>query len=143
MSGRILFDSNAPIKFLDREPGFIDLSPFLKENDCFVSVITKLEILGWADITPSDEKRISEFLSGLTVLPLDAAVEEETIQIRRQTTLKLPDAIIAATAVVIDAEVVSTDSDFLKCKYPKLRVWTPKEALINSDFKKPQTPRTE
>jgi predicted nucleic acid-binding protein len=124
MSGNILFDSNAVIKYLDREPGFVDLSPFLKENNCFVSVITKLEILGWTNITPTDEKRIGEFLSGLAVLPLDATIEEETIQIRRQTTLKLPDAIIAATAIAIDAEVVSTDSDFLKCTYPKLRVWS-------------------
>jgi predicted nucleic acid-binding protein len=123
MSGNILFDSTAVIKYLDREPGFIDLAPFLKENDCFVSVITKLEVLGWPDILPADEKRIGEFISGLTVLPLDATVEAETIQIRRKTALKLPDAIIAATAIVSGAEVVSTDSDFLKCTYPKLRLW--------------------
>jgi predicted nucleic acid-binding protein len=125
MSGKSVFDSTAIIKFLDKEPDFIDLSPFLEQNDCFVSVITKLETLGWADITPEDEKRISEFLSGLTVLPLDDAVEAETIQVRRKTTLKLPDAIIAATAIVIGAEVVSTDPHFRKCAYPQLKVWQP------------------
>jgi predicted nucleic acid-binding protein len=123
MSGKSVFDSNAIIKFLDKEPGFIDLSPFLEQNNCSVSIITKLEVLGWPDITPADEKRITDFLSGLTILPLDAAVEAETIQIRRKTALKLPDAIIAASAVVIGAEVVSVDPHFLKCKYSPLKIW--------------------
>jgi predicted nucleic acid-binding protein len=122
-NGNSLFDSNSSIKYLDREPGFINLSPFLKQNNCFVSVITKLEVLGWSEITPITEKRSSEFLAELTILPLDDAVEAETIKIRRSTNLKLPDAIIAATAIVIGAEVVTTDNDFLKCTYPKLRVW--------------------
>jgi predicted nucleic acid-binding protein len=125
MSGKIVFDSNVIIKFLDKEPGFIDLLPFLKQNDCFVSIITKLEVLGWPDITPADEKRFSEFLSGLTILPLDAAIEAETIQIRRKTALKLPDASIAASAVVIGAEVVSDDPHFFKCTYSSLKMWQP------------------
>jgi predicted nucleic acid-binding protein len=123
MSGKSVFDSNAIIKFLDRESGFIDLSPFLEQNDCFVSIITKLEVLGWPAITPEDEKRINEFLSGLTILPIDAVIEAETIQIRRKTTLKLPDVIIAASAIVIDAEVVSDDPHFLKCTYSPLKIW--------------------
>jgi predicted nucleic acid-binding protein len=125
MSGKIVFDSGVIIKFLDRESGFIDLSPFLKQNDCSVSVITKLEILGWPDITPADEERIDEFLAGLAILPLDAAIEAEAIKIRRKTTLKLPDAIIAASAVVIGAEVVSVDPHFLKCIYAPLKIWRP------------------
>jgi predicted nucleic acid-binding protein len=50
-------------------------------------------------------------------------IENETLNIRRNTTLKLPDAIIAATAVAIGAEVVTSDLHFMKCAYPKLRVW--------------------
>jgi predicted nucleic acid-binding protein len=122
MNGKIVFDSTAIIKYLAKQDGFIDLGPFLEQNTCFVSIITKLELLGWRDITPEDEKRINEFLCGLIVSPIDEMIEAEAIQIRRKTTLKLPDAIIAATAVVTGAEVVSTDRHFLKCPYPALKV---------------------
>jgi predicted nucleic acid-binding protein len=123
MNGKTVFDSTAIIKYLAKEAGFIDLDPFLEQSKCFVSIITKLELLGWPDITPEEEKRITEFFCELVVFPIDEKIETEAIQIRRKTTLKLPDAIIAATAVVIGAEVVSTDPHFLKCPYPTLKVW--------------------
>jgi predicted nucleic acid-binding protein len=88
-----------------------------------ISFITKFEALGYRDIPLMEEINIRTFLSKVTILPTSDAIEEEAIKIRRRTNLKLPDAIIAATAIVIGAEVVSTDNDFLKCTYPTLRVW--------------------
>jgi predicted nucleic acid-binding protein len=125
MNGISVFDSSAIIKFLDKADGFIDLTPFFRQNACFVSIITKLETLGWPDITPAEEARITDFFSTLTVLPIDGRIETETIKIRRKTTLKLPDAIIAATAIAIGAKLVSTDPHFLKCSYPALKLWQP------------------
>jgi predicted nucleic acid-binding protein len=93
------------------------------QNACVVSFVTKLESLSSATMPNSEERQIRQFLNEIPILPTNEAIEEETIQIRRKTALKLPDAIIAATAVVIGAEVVTTDSYFLKCTYPKLRVW--------------------
>ncbi|GHV83339.1 hypothetical protein AGMMS50212_06790 [Spirochaetia bacterium] len=58
----------------------------------------------------------------LFIPKMTESIEEETIQIRRQTKLKLPDAIIAATAIMLNAELVTTDEHFLGCKYPKLQV---------------------
>jgi predicted nucleic acid-binding protein len=123
MSGISVFDSSAVIKFLDKSSGFIDLTPFVKRGPCCVSIITKLEVLGWPDITPVEERRIIEFLARLTILQIDVRIEAITIKIRRETTLKLADSIIAATAVAIGAELVSTDPHFLKCPYPALKVW--------------------
>ena len=123
MNGKIIFDSSAVIKFLDKEPDFIDLAPKLESDDCFVSLITKMETLGWPDITSKDEIRINDFLSKVTILPITGQITDATIAIRRATKLKLPDAIIGATAVVIDAEVVSTDPHFSKNPYSALRVW--------------------
>jgi predicted nucleic acid-binding protein len=94
----------------------------LADNDCFISFITKLETLGYPDMPLMEEINIRAFLSKVTILPTNDAIEEEAIRIRRGTNLKLPDAIIAATAVVIGAEIVTTDNDFLKCQYPVLRV---------------------
>jgi predicted nucleic acid-binding protein len=85
--------------------------------------ITKLELLGFPAITEREEKDILNFLKKLPLLAMTETIESETIKIRRNTKLKLPDAIIAATAIVIGAEVVSTDPHFLKCTYPPLKVW--------------------
>jgi predicted nucleic acid-binding protein len=123
MNGKNVFDSTVIIKFLDKEPDFIDLSPMLENDDCFVSIITKMEILGWPEITAEDEARINHFLSKVIMLPITDHIEEATISIRRKTKLKLPDAIIAATAIVIGAQVVTTDPHFFKCTYPELRIW--------------------
>jgi predicted nucleic acid-binding protein len=48
--------------------------------------------------------------------------KRETILIRRATSLKLPDAIIGATAVVLGANLVTRDADFLTCAYSALHV---------------------
>jgi predicted nucleic acid-binding protein len=69
-----------------------------------------------------EEIRINSFLSDVVVLPIDDDIEQETIRISRNTKLKLPDAIIAATAIVVDAKLGATDPHFADSKYPALRV---------------------
>ena len=61
-------------------------------------------------------------MSKAIVLDTSIIIEQETIQISRNSKLKLPDAIIAATAIIIDAEVAATDPHFADCGYPALRV---------------------
>ncbi|MDR2588748.1 MAG: PIN domain-containing protein, partial [Spirochaetales bacterium] len=79
----------------------------IEKHECFVSVITKLELLKSSDITPEEERQIFDFLKLIPVLPLNTLIENETVALSRVTKLKLPDAIIAATAIVIGAEVVT------------------------------------
>ena len=74
-----------------------------------VSQITKLELLSFPDIGPEEEAQIVSFLSDCVVLPLDDTTSSETIRIRRATRLKLPDAIIAATARVNALKLVTLD----------------------------------
>jgi predicted nucleic acid-binding protein len=121
---RLALDTNAIIDFLKEEAEAADLSALIMENDCFVSVITKLELLKYSHITADEEARILAFLELTPVLPLTPAIEQETIAISRTSKLKLPDAIIAATAIVYGAEVVTNDAHFRDCTYPALRVYT-------------------
>jgi len=44
-------------------------------------------------------------------------------RLSRSAKLKLPDAIIGATAIVYDAKLVTRDPHFLKCQYKKLLIW--------------------
>jgi predicted nucleic acid-binding protein len=116
---KLVFDTSAIINFFNKEPDVPDLDSLMLESDCFVSVITRMELLKFPEITVEEEAEINEFLSALSILQINDAIEQETITISRKTKLKLPDAIIAATAITIGAKVVTTDPHFSKCEYPK------------------------
>jgi len=123
---RLLLDTNAIIDFLKQNNTTFDLSSLILQHECFVSVITKLELLKYPDITPHEEHIINEFLRLVPIEPITAAIESETIALSRLSKLKLPDAIIGATAIVLNAELVTNDPHFLNCRYEKLQIWRQK-----------------
>jgi len=92
MSGKYLLDTNALIYAINRKLK-------LPKADYVVSVITKMELLSWPQLSEADEQQVRAVLSGITVLPLSSRIQESTIKIRRATSLKLPDSIISATAI--------------------------------------------
>jgi len=129
---RLLLDTNAIVDFLKQKNDPLELSSLILEHECFVSVIVKLELLKYPEITPSEEYAITEFLQFVPIIPLNEAIENETIALSRATKLKLPDAIIGATAIVYNAKVVTRDPHFLKCQYKKLLVWENNEPYSNT-----------
>lgn len=63
---------------------------------------------------------------GSTVLGIEESIIQETIRIRKNYNLKLPDALIAATAMVYKLTLVAdNDKDFLRI--PSLKYLNPKE----------------
>jgi predicted nucleic acid-binding protein len=123
MRKKLILDSCTIIDFFNDAPDSLDIESLVVQNACAVSFVTKLEVLSSPNLSDDEESAIRRFLSRIPILPTNELIEEEVIKIRRSTNLKLPDAIIAATAIAIDAEVVTTDKDFLKCEYPELRIW--------------------
>ncbi len=65
-----------------------------------VSGVTRVETLGFHGLTPADEASLLAILGQLLVLPVDTAVENEAIRLRRRRRMKLGDSLIAATALV-------------------------------------------
>jgi predicted nucleic acid-binding protein len=85
--------------------GIIDVIPN-------ISVVTKIELLGFNSLDEHN-KTLSNFINDATVLNLTDNVVEATIEIRKKRKTKLPDAIIAATALVFDLVLISRNiSDF-------------------------------
>ncbi|GMO62360.1 MAG: hypothetical protein Ta2A_08920 [Treponemataceae bacterium] len=128
MNGRsehtFVLDSNFVIDFLNNKIAEFPTCEWT-EAQYFVSIITRMEILAAPKSTPEDEKDAHTFLSGVTVIPLTDEVERVAIEIRRRNAtqkpkIKLPDAIIAATAIALDATLVTRDSDLLKLNFPGL-----------------------
>lgn len=114
MSGAdFLLDSNVLIGLLNGHAPALQL---LKQHQatptrCAYSSITRMEVLGWADITPQQEAVITALFASMEHLPITDAVENATIRLRRTRKIKIPDAIIAATALTCELELLTLDAD--------------------------------
>ena len=73
------------------------------------STITRMELLGFAAITPPEIQEITGLLAKLTRYALITDVEDEAILLRRSARIKLPDAIILATAKVHRLTLLTLD----------------------------------
>jgi predicted nucleic acid-binding protein len=82
-------------------------------SSCAYSAVTRMELLGYSGITDDEEKLISARLANFTYLAITAEVEDVAIALRRSRKVKLPDAIIAATARHHGLELLSLDRALL------------------------------
>ena len=73
----------------------------------FASVVTEIELLSYPSLSQSEESEIRELLRKIHVVAMDSKVREQAIRLRRDHGLKLPDAIIAATALSLDGVLLT------------------------------------
>ncbi len=105
-SERFLIDTNIFIlRVNDR------LAEVLPRGEIICSVITEIELLSFPELTSSEETLIRATLAKVAVYGIDQDIKEEAIRLRRKSRLKLPDAIIAATAICHDAVLVTNDAN--------------------------------
>jgi predicted nucleic acid-binding protein len=114
MSGeKILIDTNIALYLLD---GDATLAKALDQKEIFLSVISEMELLSYPKITEVEIERIKAFVADCNLLELTPSIKDKTITIRRNYNLKLPDAIIAATAIQANISLISADSMFKRIK---------------------------
>jgi len=119
---KFLIDSNVIIYSIQ---GKLDLNDFLKvEDDLYISSITYIEVLGFPFQNKREEDRVVKFCGLFDRLFLTEEVETQTILIRKSKKIKLPDAVIAATAIVNNLILVTCDSDDFK-NIPRLKILNP------------------
>lgn len=99
---RFLLDTNVVIGLVNGPGAARDL---VDQNDappeiCAISQISRIELLSFSALSSEEEAQIDSLLSVMTIILLDDRIEREAISLRRRTRLKLPDAIIGATARV-------------------------------------------
>jgi predicted nucleic acid-binding protein len=86
----------------------------LPAEEHFVSVISEMELLSYPLLDASAQTKIREFLSDVTVAGLTEEVKDHAIRLRLRHQLKLPDAIVAATALSLEALLVTNDARLLR-----------------------------
>ena len=112
MSGtKILIDTNIALYMMG---GDEILSTLLDGKEIFVSVITEMELLSYPKISLTETISIKNFLKDTLIIDINEAIKEITIELRKYHNLKLPDAMIAATAQYLNVPLISSDQAFKK-----------------------------
>jgi predicted nucleic acid-binding protein len=117
----LVFDTCAVIKLLDQKYELSSLGIDIDEVQLLTSVIVRMELLSKRNMSNNEEKDILEFLNALTVIPINETIEKKAIEIRRATSIKLPDSIVAATSIILNAVLLTDDKHLLELSWPGLR----------------------
>ena len=106
---KYLYDTNIFIYYLadDITVNSWFTEEFLNLHEILISPIIPIELLSFTGLSKEEEQSIEDLLSQFNTVPLLREIENQTIQIKRQYKIKLPDAIIAATAINQDAFLVT------------------------------------
>ena len=115
---RVVFDTNTLLGFLKKYGGYFDVSALFPDSDLFISEITEIELLSFWNISAKEEADILRLLSDVVIIPVIPEIKRETITFRRVSRCKTPDAIIAATAIVLDAVLVTQEAKLSSIIYP-------------------------
>ena len=92
-----------------------------RHEDPSISAITWMEVMaGAAD--QEEGARLRSFLSGFRLIPIDEAVSELAVAIRRDHRIRLPDAIIWASARRIGGLLITRNTRDFPADEPDVRV---------------------
>jgi predicted nucleic acid-binding protein len=104
-----LLDTNVALYLLGGR-----LAETLPAGNYGVSVITEMELLAWPSLTTEEERKVREFLGQLVVCELTPSIRARAVVLRKEQHLKLPDAIVCATAMEFSVELWTNDTTLAK-----------------------------
>ena len=118
-----LIDTNAVIDYLDNKLSK-EMNQLVDSVESRISVITRMELLAWSGSTEAQTAILQSFINTSVVYQLEESTILKAIEIRKQFKVKLPDAIIAATALVNGLVLITSNSKDFK-NIPELLIINP------------------
>lgn len=115
---RALLDTNILIDYLNGLPQA--KAELERYQDRAISVITWMEVMVGA--TPRTHAGTTAFLDSFQLINLDDKVAERAVTIRQAKRIKLPDAIVWASALVNDRILVTRNTKDMSADEPGVRV---------------------
>ncbi len=98
-------DTNILLYILEGQSGIESLLHY----SFAVSVISEIELLGKHEITREETSIIEALLADCSIIELNTPIKNRAIQLRQKQKIKLPDALIAATAIELQIPLVTAD----------------------------------
>jgi predicted nucleic acid-binding protein len=115
MGEKYLIDTSAAIKYLNETFPATGHS-FMNEVvdlESIISFVSQIELQVWNPPDPNELDVYYSFVAGSTIIGIYPDIIQQTIRIRKEYKLKLPDALIAATALTNDFTLLAdNDADF-------------------------------
>ena len=105
----MLLDSNLII-YASR-PEHSALRTFIARQVPFVSAVSKVETLGYPDLTEEEKQFLEAFFDAAEMLPVSQPVITQTIQLRQQRRMSLGDALIGGTALSRDLRLATHNTE--------------------------------
>ncbi len=115
---KALLDTNILIDFLRGVPAARD--EIARYEDRAISIVTWMEVMVGAPAVADSGTR--DFLGGFELVELDAAVADRAVRLRRQHRMKLPDAIVWASAQVGSMLLITRDEKGFPADDPGVRI---------------------
>ena len=108
MGQKYLIDSNVLINFqaMTLPESGQQFVAYTIDNEFYISVISKIEVLGHKSATVE----LENFISLASIFDLNNDIISSVISMRKQHKIKLPDAIIAATALIHNLTLVTRNT---------------------------------
>jgi toxin FitB len=107
-----LLDSN--IIIYSAKPSFTYLKPLVLDRNNAVSIITKIEVLGFPNLSVKDKIFFEYVFRTLQIHVLHSVIVDKAIEIKQEKNMGTQDAIIAATAWLYDIELNTRNLDDFK-----------------------------
>lgn len=111
---KYLIDTNVVIDYLGKKipVSSMDFMNRVIDDYPILSIITKIELLSF-NAPKEHYELLNDFMNDANVIDLASNVVDVCIEIRKAYKIKLPDAIIAATAIVYGLTLITRNtSDF-------------------------------
>lgn len=115
---KALFDTNILIDYLS---GIAQAKAELAlYQDKAISIITWMEVQGGTE--PHEQARVDDFLRTFETLPIQQDVAVQAVALRKKKNIKLPDAVIWATALASHRILISRNSKDFAANHPGVRI---------------------
>ncbi len=120
----VLIDSNIVIYSASKNA--VELRKWLAKQALFVSLITRLEVLGYHKISEGEIELTEKLFTYCQLISIDTSIIDQAIKFRQLKSMSIGDAIIAATAFELRLPIVTGNTKDFE-HIPDLKVINPLE----------------